>query len=92
MLSLIEFLTAQIASLDEEIDGRFSDKSDIIDALGAIPGIGRQSAQAIVAEIGTDMSRFPSAKHLGSWAGLSPGSNESAGKKNAARHEKEIPR
>ena len=54
-------------------------------ALTAIPGIGERSAQQILAEIGTDMSRFPSANHLCSWAGLCPGNNESAGKRMSGR-------
>ncbi len=54
-------------------------------ALTAIPGIGERSAQQILAEIGTDMSRFPSASHLCSWAGLCPGNNESAGKRMSGR-------
>lgn len=56
-----------------------------IDLLQSIPGVGRDSAIAIVAEIGTDMDRFPDEKHLSSWAGMSPGSNESAGKKKSSR-------
>jgi transposase len=90
MLSHIEMLTAQITSLDEEIDRRLADKRDIVDALDEISGVGKLSAQVIISEIGTDMGKFPSAKHLVSWAGLSPGNNESAGKKKAARLEKEI--
>jgi transposase len=50
-------------------------------ALTAIPGVGVVSAQQIVAEIGCDMSRFPSAGHLCKWAGVCPGNNESAGKR-----------
>ena len=50
-------------------------------ALMPIPGIGRTSAESIIAEIGTDMSRFPTAGHLCAWAGVAPGNNESAGKK-----------
>ena len=52
-----------------------------IEALDTIPGVSVTAATAIVAEIGTDMSKFPTAEHLCSWAGLSPGNNESAGKK-----------
>src|SRR5213078_4679384 len=46
-----------------------------------IPGIGRMAAATIVAELGTDMSRFPSAKHLASWAGVAPGNKQSGGKR-----------
>src|SRR5215468_1447545 len=51
----------------------------------AIPGIGSRIAETIVAELGTDMSRFPSSAHVGSWAGLAPGQHESAGKRKAVR-------
>jgi transposase len=61
---------------------KLSDKfNDSIDKLKTIPGIAETAATAIVAEIGTDMSKFPTAEHFCSWAGLAPGSNESAGKK-----------
>ena len=50
-----------------------------------MPGIGETSAQAILAVIGTDMSRFPTAGHLASWAGLCPGNNESVGKRKSGR-------
>jgi transposase len=51
----------------------------------AIPGIGSRVAETIVAELGTDMSRFPSSGHVGSWAGLAPGQHESAGKRKSTR-------
>jgi transposase len=53
--------------------------------LDAIPGIGERTAEMILAELGTDMSRFPSKGHVSSWAGLSPGQHESAGKRKASR-------
>lgn len=58
------------------------------EALEQIPGVGRVSAQQIIAEIGVDMSRFPSAQHLCSWAGVCPGNNESAGKRKSGRTNK----
>jgi transposase len=54
-------------------------------AIEAIPGIGRISAEQIIAEIGTDMSRFPTAGHLCAWAGVAPGNNESAGKRKKGK-------
>jgi transposase len=84
MLSHIEALDVQIAALDEEIGQRLSDKKDIVEALDEICGVGEQSAQVIIAEMGTDMSRFPSAKRLSSWAGVSPANHESAGKTKRA--------
>ena len=53
--------------------------------LDTIPGIARNAAEILVSEIGTDMSRFPSADHLASWAGVSPGNNESAGKRRTGK-------
>jgi transposase len=56
--------------------------------LTSIPGIGERVATVIISEIGVDMSRFPSAKHLAAWAGLAPGNNESAGRRRRSRHRK----
>ena len=56
--------------------------------LEVVPGIATKSAQAIIAEIGIDMSRFPTANHLCAWAGLAPGNNESAGKRKKAKTRK----
>jgi transposase len=81
MLSHIEALDRQIKALDAEIERRLTNGATIVEALDEITGVGKQSAQVILAEIGTDMGRFPSAGHLTSWAGLAPGQNESAGKK-----------
>jgi transposase len=57
----------------------------------SIPGIQRRTAEVVIAEIGTDMSRFPSSRHLASWAGLCPGNNESAGKRKHGRTTKGSP-
>ncbi len=54
-------------------------------SLDSIAGVGERSAQTIIAEIGTDMSVFPTANHLASWAGMCPGNNESAGKKKSGK-------
>jgi len=56
-----------------------------VELLDTIPGVSRQLAEVIIAEIGTDMSRFPSADHLASWAGVAPGNNESAGKRRSGK-------
>jgi transposase len=80
-LSHIDFLDTHIEELSNEIAKRFKSDNDIIEILDTIPGINVRAAELIIAEIGTDMSRFPTAAHLASWAGLSPGNNESAGKK-----------
>ena len=57
---------------------------ETVAAVDAIPGVGRRTAEVIVAEMGTDMSRFPSAGHLASWAGVCPGNNRSAEKHKRA--------
>src|SRR5262249_47936866 len=59
--------------------------------LDSIPGIGVRGAQTLLAEIGVDMCRFPSAKHLASWAGICPGNNESAGKRKSGQTTKGSP-
>jgi hypothetical protein len=67
MLSHIDSLSGQIESLDAEIGVRLADKRHAVELLDEIAGVGVQPAQTIVSEIGTDMSVFPSAKHIGSW-------------------------
>ena len=59
-----------------------------LERLDSIPGVGRRTAEHIIAEIGTDMDQFPSAAHLCSWAGVAPGNNESAGKRKSGRTRK----
>jgi len=91
---LTELLT-QIDSLDETIQ-RFNEQIEVycrpfeeaVILLDTIPGVGREMAEIIVSEIGTDMSRFPSANHLASWAGVAPGNNESAGKRRSGKTRK----
>ena len=76
----VDYLTGEITRLDGEIEERMRPFADEIARLDTIPGIGVQRAQEIIAAIGVDMSRFPSAGHLASWAKLCPGTKESAGK------------
>jgi transposase len=70
-----------IADLDAEIDRRMAPIDGIIERLCGIPSMDRTSVKELIAEIGVDMEVFPTADHLASWAGMSPGNNESAGKK-----------
>src|SRR5205807_7363939 len=79
------------ARMDEEAADETSPFRELILRLSAIPGVSRLSATAILAEIGRDMSRFPTAGHLVAWAGLCPGQNESAGKRKSARLRKGAP-
>jgi transposase len=83
LLRQIEFLEAEVASLDQEVAVRTAPLEDQIEKLDSIPGIGRRGAEEIVAEIGSDMSRFPTAKHVASWAKVCPGNNRSAGKQKS---------
>jgi transposase len=77
------------SSCDTELDKPLSPTFDqAVELLDTIPGIDKRTAELIVAELGTDMSRFPTSKHAASWAGLSPGNNESAGKRYSGRTRK----
>jgi transposase len=87
-LAHIDFLDATIAAVSGEIATRLHPVADLVERLDTIPGIGRYVAEALLAEIGTDMSRFPTAGHLASWAGMCPGSHESAGKQRSGRTRK----
>lgn len=79
MLRRLDDINKDIADLESEIRKLLQPMADDVARLDQIPGIDEIAAAAIVAETGTDMSVFPSAKHLASWGGLSPGSEESAG-------------
>jgi len=89
-LEHIDDLNAKITALEEAIAKLLPpfDQDDLLARLQTIPGVGEKVAQAIVAEIGTDMSRFKTANHLASWAGLVPGKNESAGRNRSAKTNK----
>jgi transposase len=70
-----------IRRIEAEIDEVTKAYQVEIDLLQTIPGVGKDSAVSIISEIGVDMSRFPNENHLSSWAGMSPGNNETGGKK-----------
>src|SRR6266568_5614998 len=80
-LQQIEALDAGIAAIDREVDAGLASFRDAVKQLTTIPGVSELSAQVILSEIGTDMSRFATAAHLRSWAGLCPRNDESAGKR-----------
>lgn len=88
LLTDIDLLDEQVAELDREIAQRVVAYQEQIELLDGIPGINRRVAEVIVAEVGTNMSRFPSAKHLASWAGLCPGNNESGGRRRSGKTRK----
>jgi transposase len=77
----IDTLAREIERLSSEIAGRLRPFEDALKRLETIPGIKRRLAEVILSEVGTEMSRFPSARHLAPWAGMCPGNWESAGKR-----------
>jgi len=81
LLELIEVLDRQIATLDQQIGALVAPLQAQIAQLDSIPGVDITAARDIIAEIGTDMSRFGDAARLASWAGVCPGNHESAGKR-----------
>jgi transposase len=90
-LAQLDSLEASIARVSTEIAERLRPLQETIARLDTIPGIGCYLAEALVAEIGTDMTRFASAAHLASWAGMCPGNNESAGKRRSGKTRKGNP-
>lgn len=88
ILAHIDFLDDSINECEAEIEALCRPFVPVIERLDEIPGVNARSAQDLIAEIGVDMSPFPSHKHLCSWAGLSPGNNESGGKRKPARTKK----
>lgn len=85
MLEHIANIENVIAKIDAQIMQKTEDHKEILELLETIPGVGRDGAICIVAEIGTNMEAFASHKHLASWAGMCPGNNESAGKNKSGR-------
>lgn len=83
--SHLDYITNSIAQVDSAIDTMVAEFENTISLLCTIPGIDRNSAITIISEIGNDMSQFGSSKRLCCWAGLTPGNNESAGKKKSVR-------
>ena len=84
----MDYITSSIHDVDSMIEKMISSEPDYenaIQLLTTIPGVKRDSAVTILSEIGTDMTQFSSSKRLCCWAGLTPGSNESAGKKKSVR-------
>jgi transposase len=84
-LAHIDYLDAAIERVSAEVAERLAPVEAVVERLDGIGGIGRRTAEGLVAELGTDLTRFPSAGHLASWAGMCPGNNESAGKRQSGR-------
>jgi transposase len=87
-LSHIDYLDEAIERLAAEIGQRLRPFEPEIQLLDTIPGVNRQTAEELIAEIGADMSRFPDGHHLASWAGMCPGHNESGGKRKSGKTRK----
>ncbi len=81
----IDDMTRRIDNMSDFIDQQMQGYADEITKLDEIPGIGKHSAETILAETGVDMSRFKTAAHFASWAGLCPGNNQSAGKRKSGK-------
>src|SRR3982750_2920677 len=90
-LGQYDALARALEEIDAEVERGLDPFRDAVHLLRTIPGIGDLAAQAIVAEIGIDMGRFPTAAHLVSWAGLCPRNDESAGKRRSTRLRKGAP-
>jgi transposase len=90
-LDQIDAQDAATARIDKEVAGNVEPFRIALEMLNGIPGLSSLSAEVIVAEIGVDMSRFETAGHLISWAGLCPRNDESAGKRRSTRMKKSAP-
>lgn len=84
-LAHLDYLEGAIERVSGQIAERMRPFEEAIAHLDTIPGVGREMAETIIAEIGTDMSRFATSGHLASWAGLAPNNEQSAGKAKAGK-------
>ena len=85
ILDHIDYLESAIGDLDGEIDRVMIPFSEARDRLDTIVGVGKRAAECIIAEIGVDMTRFPTPAHLASWAGVCPGNNITGGKRHSGK-------
>ncbi len=90
-LRMLDTIDELIERTSVEIAARLAPLQAEIERLQTVPGIGRRTAETILAEVGHDMGRFPTSRHLASWAGLCPGSHESAGRSRSGRARKGSP-
>jgi transposase len=88
LLAHLDYLEDTITTVSARIAEHMAPFEEHVARLDTIPGVGRTTAEALVAEIGVDMGPFPSDRHLASWAGLCPGTNESAGKHKSGKTRK----
>ena len=85
LMSHLDSLEGLIAGFSARIEAVMPPFAVAVERLTTIPGVDQRTAESLVAEIGTDMERFPTADHLASWAGMSPGNDQSAGKRRSGR-------
>ena len=85
LLDHLDYLDSQIAQFDQRIEDLMAPFQQALQRVMTIPGVGPRTAQNVLAEIGTDMTRFPTDQHLASWAAMCPGNHESAGKRRSGR-------
>jgi transposase len=88
LLCQLDSLDDTMARFDAQIQAICGPFDEAVELLETMPGVARRTAEMMVAEIGTDMTRFPSADHLASWAGVAPGNHESAGKRTSGKARK----
>ena len=85
LLAHIDALDQAIATLEARIDIHTQPHADLIELLCTIPGVKRRAAQVLIAECGLDMTVFPTAQHLASWAAICPGNNQSGRRRNRGK-------
>jgi transposase len=88
ILAHLDHLEEAVATLSARIEALLAPFADAVQRLDTIPGVNQRTAEVLIAEIGVDMNRFPSDRHLASWAGLCPGNHESAGKHRTGKTRK----
>jgi len=88
LLRKLEWLDTELAAVDARLCEQMAQHQDLLRRLCTIPGVEMTTARVLIAELGIDMSQFPSAGHAASWAGLCPGNTESAGKRFSGRTRK----
>jgi transposase len=90
-LAHVDALDELVAQVSAEIEARLRPAAAAVARLDTIPGVGRRTAEVLLAEVGPEVSRFPTAAHLASWAGMCPGNHQSAGKRLSGRTRKGSP-